>query len=94
MGSGEDPAGPLSMVRKHRGVFGERAEGQEKIPAGGFYSVSPEPIRFAFPFLAGIERVEGVGEPRSVPRVGGSRSYATVRNRGFRKRSEAKPSEQ
>jgi hypothetical protein len=41
------------------------------------------------------ESNEGKGSGnREVSRVGGSRSYATVRNRGFRKRSEAKPSEQ
>jgi hypothetical protein len=40
----EDPAGTLSMVRKRLYVFGERAEGQEKIPAGGFHSVSSKPF--------------------------------------------------
>ena len=34
----------------------------------------------------GFERAEGVGEPRSVPRVGESRASRRVENRGFSKR--------
>ncbi len=37
----EDRAAPLSMVRKHICVFSvSGASAQEKIPVGGFYSVS------------------------------------------------------